>query len=238
MTIASNCAIWDYDIGWTGSLHDWNVFQRSELGQRCEAGVLGSYCLLGDCAYPAQFWMLAPFKGSKDGLSPKRYYWNYIQSSLRMPVEHAFGMLKARFRILLKRCDMLLQDVPKMVCACLVLHNMCIVHGDAFDEGWLREAQVELQQAQMEVVATFKDGINCSGLTKALAEVTHTIESEPSLAEERAQDAGIAPLDPTHVSGAHRRDNISRVMFNEKQRKCARMVFGDKDSTDESFDSD
>ncbi|MCO5595739.1 hypothetical protein L7F22_049786 [Adiantum nelumboides] len=71
MTVASNCAIWDYDIGWAGSLHDWNVFQRSELGQRCEAGALGNYCLLGDCAYPARFWMLAPFKGSKDGLLPE-----------------------------------------------------------------------------------------------------------------------------------------------------------------------
>ncbi|MCO5585972.1 hypothetical protein L7F22_039908 [Adiantum nelumboides] len=238
MTVASNCAIWDYDIGWAGSLHDWNVFQRSELGQRCEAGALGNYCLLGDCAYPARFWMLAPFKGSKDGLLPERYHWNYIQSSSRMPVERAFGMLKARFRILLKRCDMLLQNVPKMVRACLVLHNMCIVHADAFDEGWVREAQVELQRAQMEVAATSRDAVICSGLNEALAEHTYTLESEPSLAVDRVQDAGIAPLDPAHVSGAHRRDNISRVMFTEKQRKCARMVFGDEDSADESFESD
>ncbi|MCO5574299.1 hypothetical protein L7F22_028081 [Adiantum nelumboides] len=182
--------------------------------------------------------MLALFKGSKDGLSPERYYWNYIQSSSRMPVERAFGMLKARFRILLKRCDMLLQNVPKMVHACLVLHNMCIVHADAFDGGWVQEAQVELQRAQMEVVATSKDAAISSGLNEALAKLTYTLESKPSLAMDRAQDAGIAPLDPAHVSGAHRRDNISRVMFTEKQCKCARMVFGDEDSADESFDSD
>lgn len=118
-----------------GSMHDWNVFQRSHLGRKCEARGLGNYCLLlGDCAYPTHFWMLPPFKGSKDGLLLEWYHWNYIQSSSRMPVEHGFGMLKARFRIMLKRCDMLLQNVPKMVHTCLVLHNMCIVNGDAFDE--------------------------------------------------------------------------------------------------------
>eukprot|EP00250_Pteridium_aquilinum_P032051 c44884_g1_i1 orf=167-535(+) len=122
-------------------MHDWNVFQRSHLGWKCEANSLGNYCLLGNCAYPARFWMLPPFKRSKDGLSHNPYYyWNYIQSSSKMPVERVFGMPKARFRVLLKRCDMLLQSVPKMVRTCLVLHNMCIIHGDMFDEGWVREA--------------------------------------------------------------------------------------------------
>ncbi|MCO5576058.1 hypothetical protein L7F22_029865 [Adiantum nelumboides] len=113
MTVAANCVVWDYDIGWTGSMNDWNVFQRNQLGQRCASSALSKYCLLGDCAYLARVWMLPPFKGSKDGLSPQEYFWNYIQSSSRMPVERAFGTLKARFRILLKRCDMLLQNVPK-----------------------------------------------------------------------------------------------------------------------------
>ncbi|MCO5595738.1 hypothetical protein L7F22_049785 [Adiantum nelumboides] len=110
-----------------------------------------------------------------------------------MPVDRAFGMLKARFRILLKRCDMLLQNVPKMVRACLVLHSMCIIHANAFDEGWVREAQVELQRAQMEVAATSRDAVICSGLNEALAELTYTLESEPSLAVDRVQNASIAP---------------------------------------------
>ncbi|MCO5573140.1 hypothetical protein L7F22_026905 [Adiantum nelumboides] len=52
-------------------------------------------------------------------------------------MERAYGIMKSRFRILLKRCDMLLSNVPKMVATCMVLHNMCIIHGDAFDEAWM-----------------------------------------------------------------------------------------------------
>ncbi|KAI5067400.1 hypothetical protein GOP47_0017928 [Adiantum capillus-veneris] len=54
-------------------------------------------------------------------------------------------MLKARFRILLKRCDMNLRYVPDLVvAACLVLHNLCIFHGESFDMEWVREAEVGL----------------------------------------------------------------------------------------------
>ena len=116
LTVSANCSIWNYDVGWAGSAHDSLNFTRSELGQRCQRGELGKFCLVGDCAYPARPYMLVPFKGCKEGLSHAKYYWNFIQSSTRMPVERAFGMLNARFQILLKRCDMNLRYVPDVVC--------------------------------------------------------------------------------------------------------------------------
>ncbi|MCO5551296.1 hypothetical protein L7F22_004795 [Adiantum nelumboides] len=182
--------------------------------------------------------MLPPFKGSKDGLSPERYFWSYIQSSSRMPVERTFGMLKARWRILLKRCDMQLQNVPKMVRTCLVLHNMCIIHADAFDDRWVREGQGELERAQAEVQVTAMDVFMQRGLNDALAEVSCLLETEPFQAAERAQNVESAPPDTTIRSGTRRRDNLAKVMFNEWQRKNARVVFGDEDTADESFDSD
>ncbi|MCO5605237.1 hypothetical protein L7F22_059417 [Adiantum nelumboides] len=208
-----------------------------QLGQRCASSALGNYCLLGDCAYPARFWMLPPFKGSKDGLSLKQYFWNYELSSLRMPVERAFGMLKVRFRILLKRCDMLLQNVPKMIRICLVLH-MYIVHADAFDEVWIRQAQGELRRAQAEETVSNPDPIVCSGLTAALAEVTSLIESDPSQVAERTKIMENVSFDATNISEAQRRDNLARVMFNERARRSVNLIFGDNDSADESFDSD
>lgn len=53
---------------------------------------------------------------------------SFIQSSTRMPVERACGMLKARFCILLKRCDMDLQYVPDLGAACLVLPKICYLY--------------------------------------------------------------------------------------------------------------
>ncbi|MCO5584541.1 hypothetical protein L7F22_038469 [Adiantum nelumboides] len=144
LTVAANCSIWNYDVGWAGSGHDSLNFSRSDIGQACARGELGNYCLVGDCAYPARPYMLVPFKGCTEGLSRLKYYWNFIQSSTRMPVERAFGMLKARFCILLKRCDMNLRYVPDFIAACLVLHNICIQHGESFDMEWVREAEAEL----------------------------------------------------------------------------------------------
>ena len=57
-----------------------------------------------------------------------------------MCVERAFGMLKGRWRILLKRMDVHLKSVPELVTVCLILHNMCIIFGDNFWKNeWMRE---------------------------------------------------------------------------------------------------
>lgn len=76
--------------------------------------------------------MFAPFKGYNDGLSRKGYHRHFVQNSVRMCVEQAFGMLKGRWQIFLKMMDFHLKSVPKLVMVCLVLHNMCIIFGDNF----------------------------------------------------------------------------------------------------------
>ena len=128
--VSSKCFFWDFDIGWAGSMHDTNLWARSDIGQFCAAGRLAPYALVGDAAYPCRPWMLTPYKGHKDGLSREEYHWNYVQSSTRMCVERAFGMLKGRWRILLKRIDIALENVSDLVSTCLMLHNICIIFGD------------------------------------------------------------------------------------------------------------
>ena len=143
--VSSKCHFWDYDIGWAGSMHDANLWGRTDIGQYCEAGKLSPYALVGDAAYPCRPWMFAPFKGHKDGLSREEYHWNYVQSSTRMCVERAFGMLKLRWRILLKRIDVALKNVPDLVTTCLILHNMCLIFGDNIcKQEWMREATDEV----------------------------------------------------------------------------------------------
>lgn len=62
---------------------------------------------------------------------------NYRLSHARILVEHTYGRLKGRWQCLLKRLDVSVRDVPELVAACCVLHNMCEVHGDTFNEEWL-----------------------------------------------------------------------------------------------------
>ena len=67
-----------------------------------------------------------------------------------MAVERAFGMLKGRWRIILKMIDMSLCSVPGMVTACLYLHNLCIIHADKFDMNWARSAEKELKKTSLQ----------------------------------------------------------------------------------------
>ena len=123
--VAANCVVQKCDVGWGGSIHDSLNFTRSELNQRYCRGVSDKYCLLGDCAYPPQPYMLVHFKGCKEGLSPLYYYWNFMQSSIRMPIERAFGMLKARFCIFLKRSRAVIGSVAVFLkCLSLVYSGL------------------------------------------------------------------------------------------------------------------
>ena len=108
-------------------------------------GILSPYVLVGDAAYHCRPWMLAPFKGHKDGLSREKYHWNFVQSSTQMCMKQAFNMLKDKWRILLKMIDMHLKSVPELVSACLVLHNICIIFCDSFWRAeWVQEATSEM----------------------------------------------------------------------------------------------
>lgn len=63
------------------------------------------YKLIGGAMNPKRPWFCTPFKGIKDDFLPEENHWNYIQSSIRMLVEQAFGCLKRRWRITLKWID-------------------------------------------------------------------------------------------------------------------------------------
>jgi len=139
-----SCCFGDYDIGWCGSIYDYNLFSKSQIGKYCMRGQLSPYALLGDAAYQPRTWMFSPYIGKKDGFNRQQTHWNFIQSSFRMCVERAFGILKTRWRILLKMIDCQLENVPIHVTACLILHNLTIMHNDSFNSSWINEARTEL----------------------------------------------------------------------------------------------
>ena len=55
-------------------MHDANLWARSHIGKFCEERRLTPYVLMGDAAYPCRLWMLASFKGHKDGLTSEEYH--------------------------------------------------------------------------------------------------------------------------------------------------------------------
>ena len=136
----------DIYIGWPGSVHDARVLANSSVYEKIEKGEL--LCgltkdgirpfIVGDSAYPLRPWLMKPFLHSRS-LTSQQILYNYRMCRGRVVVELAFGRLKARWRRLSKQNDMLVENVPTVVGACCVLHNICQIHGDAFNNEWLKD---------------------------------------------------------------------------------------------------
>ena len=72
-------------------------------------------------------------------LSAEKQLFNNRLSHARITVEHAFGHLKGRWRCLRTKLAIHVSEVPELVGACCILHNICQVHGEGFDNQWLEE---------------------------------------------------------------------------------------------------
>ena len=88
--------------------------------------------VVGDSAYPLKTWLLPVIKDN-GALNRDQKKFNKELSKARIVSEHAFGLLKGRWRALLKRLDEDHWKTPNTIIACCVLHNICIIRGDEFD---------------------------------------------------------------------------------------------------------
>ncbi|XP_065893423.1 uncharacterized protein [Dysidea avara] len=125
--------------GWPGSVHDARVLANSALYRKATSGELlqGNTLtvlsqeipvfLVGDSAYPLSTWLMKPFPHNT-ALSTAQRNFNYRLSRARIVSENAFGRLKARWRRLQKQNDMAINNIPNVIIACCILHNVCEIH--------------------------------------------------------------------------------------------------------------
>ncbi|KAG8235973.1 hypothetical protein J437_LFUL017909 [Ladona fulva] len=82
--------------------------------------------IVRNSGYPHQPWLQTPILNALDGSPEVRYTLFHVRA--RSTVEQCIGLLKGRFRCLLK--DHVLEYAPlkcgRIVHACIVLHNMCL----------------------------------------------------------------------------------------------------------------
>ena len=142
----------DVNIGWPGSVHDARVFSHSSIYKKITEHTLLPDCtitvngvsiplyLLGDSAYPLQIWLMKPFTHGTV-LTAQQKTFNYRICRARIVVENSYGRLKARWRRLMKRNDMNIDNISHAITAACILHNICEIHGESFNEAWLREIQ-------------------------------------------------------------------------------------------------
>ncbi|KAL8119993.1 hypothetical protein AgCh_017212 [Apium graveolens] len=139
----------DVCIGWPGSMSDDKVLEKSALFQRANRGILKDVWVVGTSGYPLMDWVLVPY--SHQNLTWAQHLFNEkIQENERVAKE-AFMRLKARWTCLQKRTEVKLQDLPVVLGACCVLHNICEMNNeslepelrfDLFDDGMVAENSV------------------------------------------------------------------------------------------------
>ena len=99
-----------------------------------------SLYMIGDSAYPLQSWLMKPFSYSSD-LTTQQHTYNYRISRGRIVAENAFGRLNACWRRLMKRNDMYMHYVPVVAAAACVLHKICEIHHDQFNDAWVVDSR-------------------------------------------------------------------------------------------------
>ncbi|KAF4136166.1 DDE superfamily endonuclease, partial [Phytophthora infestans] len=108
-----------------GSINDHALWNQS--GLRNGAVVFSGMHLLGDAGYKIFRHILTPFDEEEAVQNPKKRRYNYKLSQTRITVERAFGILKNRYCILLRKIEQKSPTrVTKIIVGCLVLHNLMI----------------------------------------------------------------------------------------------------------------
>lgn len=94
------------------------------------------FFVLGD---PLMDWLMKSYPQSP-GLTPEQEPFNVNLSSARTTEEIAFGRLKSRWRVLLKRSDFHFTFSPCMIATCCALHNFSEREKEQVPQCWLEEA--------------------------------------------------------------------------------------------------
>lgn len=139
MVVSKDRFIWG-SCGFPGNSHDAIIFKSTNLWDALQNGLLANIfkavgevsippLIVGDSAFPLQSWLMKPYTNAT--LGPKQRYFNYRLSRARVVTEGAYGQLKGRWRVLLRKIESNKDLVQTVTLACMVLHNICIERGDS-----------------------------------------------------------------------------------------------------------
>lgn len=121
----------DVCIGWPGSMPDDQVLEKSALYQRASQGLLKNVWIVGGSGYPLMDWALVPY--TQQHLTWTQHAFNEKIGDLQGIAKEAFARLKGRWSCLQRRTEVKLQDLPVVLGACCVLHNICEMRNEAMD---------------------------------------------------------------------------------------------------------
>jgi hypothetical protein len=152
-------------VGQPGGSSDAEIFFKSELYRYLCANVIPEeFHLIAGSSFPLLHSLMTPFPFNKSKDSVQKRFDYHLHRAFT-PLKVAFAHLTGRWKILLKRRDLKLDNMIDIAKTCLVLHNLCESNGDYYFDCWdenVNEESTFPQQFNMECLTTASQG----GVTK------------------------------------------------------------------------
>ncbi|CAA2974580.1 Hypothetical predicted protein [Olea europaea subsp. europaea] len=155
----------DVCIGWPGSMSDDQVLEKSALNQRANSGLLKDVWIVGSSGYPLLDWVLVPY--SQQHLTWTQHAFNEKIGEIQRIAKEAFARVKGRWACLQKRTEMKLQDLPVVLGACCVLHNICELRNEEM------EPELNFELVDDEMVPEI--GLRSANAMKARETIAHNL---------------------------------------------------------------
>ncbi|KAJ3654524.1 hypothetical protein Zmor_013707 [Zophobas morio] len=167
----SNCKILACDARFPGSVHDSAIFRVSDIRNNlrmCFENGDDTSWLIGDSGYGQEPWLFTPIPVVAPGSPQERY--NQLLRSTRNPIERTNGILKGRFRCLIKHRVLHFHPVQAayIIYAASTLHNIALWANLALEED---EIVVENDEGNGDnAVGIVEPEQNCFNLGRAARE--------------------------------------------------------------------
>ena len=131
-----------------------------------------------------------------------------------MCVERAFGMLKDRWRILLKMIDMQLKNISELMSTCLVLHNICMIFCDNFwNTEWVQEATDDVHNG---LTTGRVSGASSKEKLVAANHALHSLACIDEGSRETLEDITQNATREYQITNEHGREDIQRTSCKEE----------------------
>lgn len=93
--------------------------------------------ILGDSGYPLEPYLITPYRAAIEEGPEARF--NTIHSQTRNVIERCNGVLKGRFRCLIRELHYTPEKATQIINVCCMLHNICLHFKQDFNENIIIE---------------------------------------------------------------------------------------------------
>nr|XP_043629683.1 protein ANTAGONIST OF LIKE HETEROCHROMATIN PROTEIN 1-like [Erigeron canadensis] len=159
----------DICIGYPGSMTDEQILEKSALSQRSNMGMLKDSWVVGNSGYPLKEWMLVPY--THQNLSWSQHTFNQKIGEVQKIAKDAFMRLKGRWGCLQKRTEVKLQELPMVLGACCVLHNICEMNNEEMDV----DLRFDLFDDEMDQLLGDDDTTSINNVLQARDTIAHNL---------------------------------------------------------------